>query len=166
MINRVKRFNNFILIGSIVIATIMWFTESVLHYLFFDPGHPFEVIPHDTNELWMRLSICIFVIVAGVYLQRQFNKHVAIEAQKLETLVQTMRTVQDIVGNAMTNLLLFRMEAEESRALTRNSLAQLDKLIFDTTDKISKLANTKVIRTRKIGGDMYAIDIEYDDQGQ
>ena len=64
--------NNLFFIFSIVIAFLFWFTESLLHVVFFDHGAGFEVIPHDANELWMRIIIFILIALIIAFSLRDF----------------------------------------------------------------------------------------------
>jgi hypothetical protein len=50
-----------------------------------------------------------------------------------------MNTVLDIVNNALTNLQLFRLDAEG--ALPEESLASLDKLIAETSSELKRLGD-------------------------
>jgi len=173
-----ERWKNMIFVTSIIVALIWWIVESIAHYTIFDVGAALTFFPGDANELWMRSIITVLIIVMGAFLQRAVNnliqlneqkleieKHAhELDAQKLDTLKTTMRTVQDIVGNAMNHLMYCRVKAEESSELSNEILEDLDKIIFDTTDKLNRLASVKVFKKKKIGADLYTIDIELDDE--
>jgi PAS domain S-box-containing protein len=62
-----------------------------------------------------------------------------IQAERLRTLKATMRTVQDIVTNALTSLQLFRLDAE--RHVSRTSLDQFDRIIAETAAKLKALGD-------------------------
>ena len=148
---------------GIAISVAMWLIESVLHYTFFDDGEAFELIPTDANEFWMRSTICLFVIVAGFLVQRHVNVIVGIEKEKLKTLQATMRSVQDIVGNALNHLELVRVQAEEYGTLPQQSIDEIDQIIDETSNKLSKLANMKRIRKKSLSSGVEVMDAEAGD---
>ena len=61
-----------------------------------------------------------------------------VQAERLRTLKATMRTVQDIVSNALMSLYAFRIEAEPH--VSPQSLEQFDRIITETTAKLTTLA--------------------------
>ena len=67
-----------------------------------------------------------------------------IDAQRLKVLKATMRTVQDIVGNFLTNVQLFQAEAEGK--LPPASLAELETLVQETADRITALGNLEEVQ--------------------
>lgn len=145
---------------GIVVSVAMWLIESVLHYAVFDDGDVFELIPTDVNEFWTRSTICLFVVVAGFLVQRHVNVIVGIEEEKLKTLQATMRSVQDIVGNALNHLELVRIQAEEFGTLPQQSIDEIDQIIDETSNKLSKLANMKRIRKRSLSSGVEVMDAE------
>ena len=151
---------NLFLLTGIIASAAIWLIESLFHYLFFDSGSSFELIPHDWNELWMRSVICILIIIAGVLAQWYVDGIVSIEEQKLNTLKVTMRTVQDIVGNALNNLLLLRVQGKESGQLDDQALAEIDRIISDTSTKLNKLATVQVIKNKELLDGIEVIEYE------
>ena len=65
---------------SIVSAIFFWFVESTIHYFVFDHGN-FEILPHDSNELWMRTLICGLMIVVGLLAERHIRDKEEIHAE-------------------------------------------------------------------------------------
>jgi PAS domain S-box-containing protein len=61
------------------------------------------------------------------------------QAERLRTLKATMRTVQDIVGNALMSLQLFRRDAEEH--VSAASLELFDQIISETAGKLKLLSD-------------------------
>lgn len=111
------------------------------------------------------LIIPILFILAGLtfdsyktYINRVNAEQLA--HTKLHTLQLTMRTVQDIVGNFLNNLLLFRLEAENTGALSEKALQNLESLIHETSRKLNKLADVTVVVEKKIGN--FASVVDYD----
>lgn len=90
----------------------------------------------------------------------QTIKEVEIQQENLKTLKKTMRTVQDIVGNFLTNLQLIRLEVEAQKTVSSETLDQLDVLIQDTSSRINKLSNLDRIHEKRMAGDLVGIDYE------
>ena len=145
---------------GIVASLAMWLIESVLHYMLFDRGDAFELIPSDANEFWMRSSVCIFVVLTGFFAQRHVNDLLAIEEEKLSTVQATMRTVQDIVGNALNHLELVRIEAEQAGTLNQQSLDEIDKIISDTSGELGKLVTIRRVRTKELSSGVEVLDTD------
>ena len=143
---------------GVVASAAMWLIESVLHFALFDRGSAFELIPGDPNEFWMRSSICTFVILAGFFVQWHVNSLLDIEQEKLHTLKATMRTVQDIVGNALNHLSLVRVEAEKAGALNQQSLVEIDQIIADTSERLGKLTTIERVRVKELSGGVEVLD--------
>ena len=70
-----------------------------------------------------------------------------------------MRTVHDIVNNFMYSLQLFQLEAEEKNTLAPESLALLDSIIHDTSDRLKKLGDLDSTPEKQMAG---GIGIDYE----
>jgi len=115
------------------------------------------------------IIIPLFIIMIGASID-SYNKYnekkklTLITETKLEYLETIIRTVQDIVGNSMNNLILFSMEAKDTGSLSEESIKELDNLIKFTSNKINALANTKEIREKQLGDKMFVIDVVDEDE--
>lgn len=75
------------IVFGFVLGGIWWITESAIHSFVFDQGYFFQqLVPQDTNELWMRLLIFILFVFFGFY--ANFVIH---EIQKIEMEKETLR---------------------------------------------------------------------------
>jgi hypothetical protein len=70
-----------------------------------------------------------------------------VQAQRLQVLKATMRTVHDLMGNFLNNLQFFRMEAED--ALSAESLATFDELVKDTASKLKTLGDLEEVHEKE-----------------
>jgi PAS domain S-box-containing protein len=78
-------------------------------------------------------------------------RHARGQAERLRTLKATMRTVQDIVGNALMSLQSFRFDAEQH--VPPQSLEQFDQIISETAGKLKALADLEqVVETDMVMG--------------
>jgi hypothetical protein len=90
------------------------------------------------------LLVAILLLVVGIVVDAVMTQRRAqMEARQLETLQATMRTVQDLVGNALNNLLLFRMEAEDH--VSPEALKQFDDIVHGTAQKLVQLGSVKAV---------------------
>jgi PAS domain S-box-containing protein len=71
------------------------------------------------------------------------------QAERLRTLKATMRTVQDIVGNALTGLQLFRFHAEQH--VPPRSLEQFDRIVTETADRLKALGDLDQVVETEMG---------------
>jgi len=60
---------------AISFALLYWLIESLVHYFWYGEL-AFEVIPSDTNELWMRVSIFILLAVFSLFADYQSKKSI------------------------------------------------------------------------------------------
>ena len=73
------------------------------------------------------------------------------QGERLRTLRATMRTVQDIVGNALNGLQLFRFDAEEH--VPPQSLETFDQIIAQTAADLKALSDLDhVVETDMVMG--------------
>ena len=119
-----------------------------------------EVIEHLELDEFI---IPLFILMIGVSIDSYHKytkkkKLILIAATKLESLQTIIRTVQDIVGNSMNNLILYSIEAKETGKLSEKSIKELDTLILSTTNMINELANTNEIHEKEIGDGMFVIN--------
>ena len=104
------------------------------------------------------LFVAVVLIIAGLVIDLvRGHRKLELEAQRLETLRATMRTVQDLVGNALNNLLLFRMEAEDH--VSPDALRQFDEIIQQTSQRLAQLADVQVVVPRSMAS---GIGIQYE----
>jgi signal transduction histidine kinase len=68
--------NHFFLYLSISVALTFWVIESAIHYFIFDEP-VFELLPSDTNEMWMRDIIFALIIIFGLFVDFTANQMIA-----------------------------------------------------------------------------------------
>ncbi len=90
----------------------------------------------------------------------QITNELEVQEERLKVLKATMRTVQDLVGNFLNNLQLFRLEVEEKNALSSESLELMDSIIDDTATRIKKLGDLDTIHEKQMAGGAIGIDYE------
>ena len=149
-----------ILIISLIFAAISWLGESLVHFAILDYGHPFELIPGDSNELWMRAVICSLIVIFGIYVQTHANKKMDVEEEKMRTLKATMNTVEDRLGNALAGIKLLLAGAEESNLVNKEMYQKATILIDDAFEDLRKLSGMKEINEKERLKGIYYLEIE------
>jgi carboxypeptidase C (cathepsin A) len=145
---------------SILLSLALWLGESLFHYLIFDPNHPFELIPSDTNELWMRLSICGMVIIFGGYIQHQTTKKRAIQEEKLRTLKATMHTVEDRIGNSLLSIKYLLTDAENNHRINRASSKEITDLIDNTMAELRQIRKLDVVTEKRFSDNTFYLELD------
>jgi hypothetical protein len=140
-----------VLIFSLTVCLLFWIGESLFHYWVFNHGHPFELIPSDQNELWMRLLICILLVIIGAFAQRQANRKRAIQAEKLRTLKATMHTVEDRVGNSLLSIKYLLLDPHTDQAVDRQTAKQILRLVDDTIGQLREIHTLDRVAERRFG---------------
>jgi PAS domain S-box-containing protein len=122
-----------------------------------DAVSEFRIIPSDGAIRWVRAHgrtvydtdgkpLRILGVNADITdrksLEEQLSKaHVQIA--RLRVLKATMRTVQDIVGNALMSLYMFRTEAAPS--VSPQSLESFDRIVADTADRLKAIGDLEQV---------------------
>ena len=103
------------------------------------------------GELVFAIEVVMIGIFIDLYRYKQYvERELEKEKIRLETLKETMRTVQDIVGNCLNGLQLFRIHAEQTKALPMEELQTYDTIVENTRRLLSKLSNLESTPTREI----------------
>ncbi len=106
------------------------------------------------------------ILIAGgliadlVQIRRRRNHELEVQRQRLRVLKATMRTVQDIVNNALNGLVLMRLEGESGKPLDRESLRLMDSIIYETSQKLKELGDLDDTPEKEIDSGITVIDIE------
>jgi hypothetical protein len=147
-----------VLLYSIAISILVWFAESFFHYQIFNPGYPFEIIPSDPNELWMRLMICGIIVIFGGYIQHHTIKKRSVEEEKLRTLKATMHTVEDSVGNALLSIKYLLLDAGKNQNINLETLKDILHLINTTMSQLREIRNLKLVSEKQFANDVFCLD--------
>ncbi|MHC5210919.1 MAG: hypothetical protein ACYTG2_09400 [Planctomycetota bacterium] len=99
---------------------------------------PEELARIQTLKGWTFIAITtvlLYVCVRG-HLQRE----AAAQAQTVAVFHRTMRSVQHIMNNFLNQMLHFKTRAEDVGAFNEEMLREFDRLITDTSDRITQLS--------------------------
>ena len=102
-------------------------------------------------------EILFFIILAFVGLALDQTRNVGrqrakntLHKSRIQAVRSTMTAVHDIVNNALNNLLLIRLEAEKSQALSPDTLALFENLIEDTAVKLREIDELETLAERTL----------------
>ena len=125
---------------SIPFALIYWVIESLIHFFVFDEhDQTFEWIPSDSNELWMRCVIFILLVLFGFIVDHYKNNIFRKNCEKNDVYISMLSATHHILNNLLNNMLLFRMEAEDSKDFNKDLLKDFDRIIEKATQQIHNL---------------------------
>ncbi|MBD3609737.1 MAG: hypothetical protein HUJ30_04240 [Gammaproteobacteria bacterium] len=136
--------------AAIFISIAFWFTESTLHYYIFDQQSGFEIIPSDSNELWMRIVICILLIIFGVFIERDVKNRIKSEKEKNDVYFATVSASQHVINNFLNNTYLIKEKAKEEGAFTTELDKELEALIHQTSKELGQLEFVDELTSEKI----------------
>lgn len=91
------------------------------------------------------------------------KKELEVQAERLKILRATMRTVQDIVGNFLNKLYLFKIEIEAKDALPPETLELMESIIHETSGQLVKLGDLDTVKEKELAGGTIGIDFESSD---
>ena len=148
---------------ALIIGIGMFILMSLFHIDVF--GKITTFLRYLTRHKLDAIGLCFFLIILGIMvdlvrLKRAEVHHLEIQRQRLRVMKATMRTVQDIVNNSLTHLLLIKTQIEQKNALDPKSLGHIDSIIYETSAKLKKLGDLETTPEKEYGGGIYTIDME------
>ena len=109
------------------------------------------------------IQLALFVVLAVAvdqYRNAARNRHERqLEQDRVRVVQSTMATVQDIVNNALNNLVFIQIEAEKSAALSRETLQTFDHIITDTAEKLKDIRELEHVSERALGSNIHSLNM-------
>ncbi len=145
-----------------VVGLLLWFIS------FFTHTDLFDVLIHVLDKFEQyeidEILIALFLITIGLTvdllaIRRQREKEIEIFKHRIEVLRVTVRTVQDLIGNFLNQLQLFRLNASECANFSEETLEELDNLISNTAHKLKALGELEDIPERELSHGVTVIDL-------
>lgn len=140
--------------NAICLATLMWLTDSVVHKFMFGE-ESFKFVPDEINELWMRTTIVVLLILFGIYADKQTKKIMEKEREKEAIYNATVVSAQHILNNLMNKIQYFKIVAEENNIYTPEVAQVYEETIQNGEDLVSKLSSVKVLTEENISNSVY-----------
>jgi len=136
---------------GLFIAVIYWILDSSIHHFGYSES-VLEIIPHDFNELWMRIVIVVLIVLFGVFADhfsaRLVRKEKQIEALKIYYSMR--RASHHVLNNLLNQLQLFKMEALKSKDFDPEILKRFDTVVNEAGGLIEKLSSLDDITKENI----------------
>lgn len=136
--------NKIFTIASCVVAIIFWFFESAMHY-FVHEEPQFEIIPSESNELWMRIVIVFLITLFGILSDSFRNKIMHKQLEVARTYNSMLHVSQHIINNLLNQMQLFKMEALKNEGFDRDVLKLYDNAIDEASDLTNTLSKVEDI---------------------
>jgi len=93
----------------------------------------------EAGEIAIAFLLVIPALLVDRLVARQRAHEGQLQAERLRVLQVTMRTVKDIVSNALMSLYLFRLEAEPN--VSPQALALFDQIVAETAAKLKAIGD-------------------------
>lgn len=125
-------------------AAFYWMLESALHHLVFDHKE-FQLWPSDMNELSMRLTIVVLIILFGCYADGRTRALIRKEREKQQVFNATVGSAMHIVNNLLNQMQYFRMRAESGERFDRETIQLYDRTMTEGQELLRRLSSVEEI---------------------
>ena len=132
--------------AAFLISLVFWFFDASMHYFVYNEAQ-FEFIPHDFDELWMRLVIVILILLLGIFAD-YFSNKITTKQKQLEAarIYNSMSSAgRHILNNLLNEMQLFKMEALKCKNFDADVLKMYDTSINEASDLIKRLSQVEDI---------------------
>ncbi len=141
-------------IKAIIISVILWLMESVAHRFIFSEN-VFEILPSETNELWMRIIIVFLVIIFGAYADKHTITLLKKEQEKRIIFNATIGSTQHILNNLLNQMQLPIMLAEQSMPFDSEDMILYKQSIEEGKELVEKLSSVDELTEDNIKDSVY-----------
>jgi len=115
---------------------------------------------YEADEIFVTLILLLMGIAVDTFvMKREERRKLDIFNERLRVLHATMRTVQDIVGNFLNQLQLFRRQAAKCKAFPPESGEAIDALVKETASKLKALGDLEDTPEKELYEGMTVIDL-------
>jgi hypothetical protein len=129
--------------ASVVSAAMIWHVDLV--NIPFGGFHNIE--PSEIDDI----AVALVLLVAAVFvdlMRARVTEAVFLQAERVRVVQATMRTVQDIVNNALNQLQVVRLEAEGH--VPDASLTLFDEVIHETAARLNALGDLEAYTEKQM----------------
>ena len=153
--------HNVLTITALLLAFSFWFFDSLVHFFIY--GEPnFEFVPAEFNDLWMRSSIVVLMVLFGIFAD-YFKNNISSREKLLElTCVYNdlLHSNLDVLSNQLDQMKLFSMEARQSKDFDAEIIELFDNSIEEITGLVESLSRVTDVTDSTIKEQLH----EYDSQ--
>lgn len=142
---------HFYTLTALFMSVVLWFIDSIIHFFIFN-NENFEIIPDDFNELWMRSTIIILVIIFGIYVDHSARKLLQKEKQLEAARIydSMLHASQHILNNLLNQMQLFKLEAEKCHDFDPEVIALFRQSTEEASALIRRLSEVKSLNRETI----------------
>lgn len=116
---------------------------------------------YEADEIAVGLVLVLIgVTVDLMSIKRRREQRIEIFRQRLGVLHATMRTVLDIVGNFLNQLMLFRIQAEGCKDFPPESIKKIDSMINETATRLKAIGDLEDTPEKKVSAGFTVIDVD------
>lgn len=137
---------------ALVVATIALVAAVFLDIDLLPGIRGIGISPSEAGEVMAAFFLVVAAFLVDHIVSRERGHAEVLQAERLRVVQVTMRTVQDIVNNALNQLQFVRLEAEEAH-VSQDVLALFDETIQDTAAKLRELGDLETyVETQMAAG--------------
>jgi hypothetical protein len=140
--------NRFTLLG-VMLALFYWVAESTIHrFVYLD--EVFEIVPSDSNEIWMRIVIVVLIIGFGIFADNRARRIRKKEAEKREVFLATVRSSQHILNNLVNQMQIVLFDSDGRPGLEDETRRLLDRSIRQGKEQVECLSSVTEMDSNSI----------------
>jgi hypothetical protein len=137
--------------AALATATTVLVAAVFLHIDLLPGINAIGINPSEAGEVAIGFLLVVPALVVDRLVLRLRAHEVQLQTERLRVVHVTMRTVQDIVNNALNQLQLIRLEAEPH--VSQDVLALFDGTIHDTAARLRELGDLEAyVETQMAAG--------------
>lgn len=122
---------------------------------------------HELDEIFLLLVVLLPCLHLDLVRERRkLRQEARTEAERLRMLRLTMGTVQDLVGNALQNLILLNQLAEEEQNLHPDTRKEMDRIIHTVNTRLRAIAELEAIEVDRVGSAPPRLKIDPEPDGR
>ncbi len=130
-------------------ALVYWISESTIHVIFFHT-ESLEIIPRETNELWMRATIITFFLIFGNYVDFFIRKIKKKEQEKVEIYHAMLDSSYHIINIYLNQMQLIKIEAEKCENFDKDLLVTFAAISDEAATLLKRLASVSDLSENNI----------------
>ena len=123
------------------VAAVYWVLESLIHRFAFLDSYRAAFLPTDGNELWMRLSIVVLIIVFGIYADIQIGKLLAKKRETQDVFIATVSSTQHILNNLLNQMQLALFDSDGNASMDDETRMKIKQALVEGKEQVTRLSS-------------------------
>jgi len=154
-----------VFIAVLTLCALYLLSDSFANFQVFDGV--LELLSEFEMAKAHEIILLALVLILGVAIDQtrnavRYRSQRRLDGARLQVVKTTMATVQDIVNNALNNLIFIHIEAEKSQALSQESLQAFEHIISETAEKLRDINELEIVEERNLGNQIRSLDLNND----